>query len=217
MRLVPARIVPGPAGVSSARPLGRGRAACASGRRVPCEAVEAAQVARRLLADARHRASEIVAAAQREAAESLLAAEARGRAEGVAELAARAVRLAAREARAEERQVDRAVDLAKLLAERLLGEALALEPNRVLALAREALRETLPARQVAIFAHPQDAARLQQSVGSLTAADRVLTVKPDPNRRRGNLRFETELGVLDAALGPQLERLADKLREALSR
>ena len=33
----------------------------------------------------------------------------------------------------------------------------------------------------------------------------------------GDRRFETELGVLDAELGPQLERLAKKLREALSR
>jgi hypothetical protein len=39
----------------------------------------------------------------------------------------------------------------------------------------------------------------------------------EPARRRGNLRIQTEIGVLDGDIAPQLDRLARKLRESMSR
>jgi flagellar biosynthesis/type III secretory pathway protein FliH len=43
----------------------------------------------------------------------------------------------------------------------------------------------------------------------------VAQISPDPARPRGSLRFETEIGTLDADVAPQLDRLAERLREAL--
>lgn len=43
----------------------------------------------------------------------------------------------------------------------------------------------------------------------------AVRVQPDVARGRGSLRLDTEIGVLDAELAPQLERLSLKLRENL--
>jgi flagellar biosynthesis/type III secretory pathway protein FliH len=101
------------------------------------------------------------------------------------------------------------------LAERLLGEALGLVPERVTALARQALLEAKGARRIKIVAHSGDAVILQQSLGMLGVEPGIVSIESDPGRERGNLRMVTEIGTLDAELAPELARLAVKLREAL--
>jgi flagellar biosynthesis/type III secretory pathway protein FliH len=56
---------------------------------------------------------------------------------------------------------------------------------------------------------------LERSLPGIGVAMDTIKVKPDPNRSRGSLRIETDIGVLDGDLGPQLERLALRLRETL--
>ena len=107
------------------------------------------------------------------------------------------------------------VELARILAERLLGEALNLAPERIVTLAREALNQARGARRVTIVAHPDDVAVLEQSLGELGALAELTRVVSDPRRARHSLRLETDIGTLDADLAPQLERLARKLRETL--
>ena len=187
------------------------------GRVVPRSVVEAGQRARELLEEAERKAQELILAATRESASVRLRAEAEGRADGAAALAAKAVAWAAHEARADERQLDRIVQVAQLLAERLLGEALGLDPKRVLALARQALREARGARRITIVAHPQDAQALQTLLEEPVLRDAAVQVVADPRRERGSLRLDTELGSLDADLAPQLARLAQRLREGLGR
>jgi len=199
-----------PLGGSASSPLPRGR-------RVPRELVDAADRARRIVADAEDRARRLTDAAARAAGDMRLRAEAEGRAEGVAAVAAKAVALAQHEAAADERAIDRSVELARLLAERLLGESLKLDPSQVTALARQALREARGARRVRIIAHPDDARFLETERESLGVGLESVEIIADAERARGNLRLETEIGVLDAALGPQLDRLAKKLRESMSR
>lgn len=133
----------------------------------------------------------------------------------VAELAARSLRLAEREADLDERSVERLVALARLLAERLLGEALRLDPSHVVALAQNAVAEARGAREITIVAHPDDGAELELALreGRL---ERVARVVSSPERARGSLRLDTELGALDAELAPQLDRLAAALRASLS-
>lgn len=186
------------------------------GRLAPREVVEAAERAQEIVTRAERQAREIVEAAERTAAEVRLRAEAEGRAEAAAGLAARALALQAREAAADELALERSVELARLLAERLLGEALRVAPEQITALAREALREARGARRATIVACPDDARILETSLGSLGLDPNHVRVVSDPGRTRGNLRIETELGVLDAELAPQLERLSLKLREALA-
>ncbi|MBX3204681.1 MAG: hypothetical protein KF764_06400 [Labilithrix sp.] len=116
------------------------------------------------------------------------------------------------EARRTERDVDRVVVLAVLLAERLVGEALRVEPARIAELAASAIHEARGARRVRIDASPDDVAALDEALGALgQSAD----VQPDPTLRRGSLVVHTDLGRVDARVEPQLARLAAALREAL--
>jgi len=186
------------------------------GRVVPRALVDASAEARRLLAQARVEAQTLVAKAERRAADLKLLAEAEARAEASAKLAAHALSLATHEAKADERGLERTVSLARLLAERLLGASLAIAPEQVVSLAQQALSEARGARRLSIVAHPEDAKLLLQSLPSLGVAIETVRVVSDDARARGSLRIETDIGVLDADLAPQLDRLALRLRETLA-
>jgi flagellar biosynthesis/type III secretory pathway protein FliH len=185
------------------------------GRVVPKALVDASAESARLLAKAHKEAGQLLASAERKAADLRLRAEAEARAEAVAKLAAHALSLATYEAKADERALDRNVALARLLAERLLGASLSLSPEQVVALARQALAEARGARRLGIVAHPEDAKLLNESIASLGVAVETVRIVPDGTRARGSLRIETDIGVLDADLAPQLDRLALRLRESL--
>jgi flagellar biosynthesis/type III secretory pathway protein FliH len=214
MTLVRARLL------SAAALAGRDVRRLARGERharvVPRSAVEAEMRAREILAKAHQRAKETLVAAERDAAGVRLRAEAEGRADGAAALAARALALTAREAKSDELGLDRSVELARLLAERLLGEAIAVEPRHIASLARQILAQARGARRYTISGHPDDIRALSAFTAELGVSPDLIALESDTTRERGSLRIVTDIGVLDAALGPQLERLAIKLRQALS-
>lgn len=183
------------------------------GRRIPRVVVDAHGVAAGLVEDARKKANAIVE-------------EATGKATAIAEHVARETReaeiarvtaevLAARAGaeRSAEKELDRTVEVAVLLAERLVGEAIAVEPSRIAALARGALEETRGARRMRIEACADDVAALQEMLAAL--GDGVATIEVSPDLARGSLIVHTELGRVDARLAPQLGRLAAALREVL--
>ena len=186
------------------------------GQVVRREVLEAADRAQALIAAAEARAAQLIGEAERVAAELRLRAEAEARADASAKIAARALALRHHELHADERALDRSVELARLLAERLLGESLRVAPEQVTALARQALGEARGARRIIVVAHPEDAKLLAISLPVSGLDPAVTEVRADPARTRGNLRIETEIGVLDAELAPQLDRLSLKLRESLS-
>jgi flagellar biosynthesis/type III secretory pathway protein FliH len=169
-----------------------------------------------MLESAREEAEMLLAEARREAAEITLRAEAEGRADGAAALAAHAIALRSRELREAERRLDELVDLARALAERLLGAELALMPERIVQLAKQALAEARGARQITIEAHPNDVEILRTNVELFGVEADAVKLLANPSRAPGNLRMVTEVGVLEASLAPQLEHLALKLRETLS-
>ena len=185
------------------------------GRVAARSVVDASTEAAELLARGRAEARRIVAAAEREIADLKLRAEAEARAEASAKLAAQALALASHEARAEERALERTLELARVLAERVLGASLAAAPEQVVSLARQALSEARGARRLVIAAHPEDARLLSDSIASLGVAVEAVRILPDSSRSRGSLRIETDIGVLDAELAPQLDRLTARLRETL--
>jgi flagellar assembly protein FliH/type III secretion protein L len=186
------------------------------GRRIAAKVLEAERQAEAILESARESARLELAEARRQCVAVHLRAEEEARADAVAKVAAHALALEAREAKAEERQLDRVVELARLLAERLLGEALELDPTRVRALARQVLHSARAARSITISAHPRDVAALERLKEEPMLKDAAMRVEADPDRQRGSLRLVTELGILDADLAPQLTRLAQRLREMLS-
>lgn len=184
-------------------------------RVLPEQLVAAAEHARDIVARAQRQARQIIEQAERAAAQTKLQVEAQARADASASLAAGAIALRSRELASAERALHQQIELARVLAERLLGEALRIDESRIIALARQALSEARGARQIVIEAHPDDARLLEQALASLPLQAGALRVHADPVRPRGDLRIVTELGVLDASLGPQLDRLTLKLRESL--
>lgn len=178
--------VPGPFGSPSA----------AFGRRVAREVM-----------DAHAEAERIREAARREAAAEAREAE-------TARLAAAFLALRRADEQRAERDLDRAVELAKVLAERLVGEGLKLEPARIAELAANALAETRGARNVRIDAHPDDVAPLSEALAAVGHAAST-SVNADATLARGSLVVHTDLGTIDARLMPQLDRLAKALHEAM--
>ncbi len=185
------------------------------GRRAARVELEARERAEAVLGAAMKRASAILADSESRAAAIRKRAADEGRAEGVAETAALALAVRRREADADALSRDRVVELARLLAERLLGHVLTADPGAVTALAAQTLSEAGGARRVELHAHPDDAALLRKATASFDPRGRVHAVISDDSLARGDLRLNTELGMIDARLGPELARLAERLREAL--
>lgn len=215
--LVEGRILRESPGARVVRPAWQrdGQSAGRRGRVVGSAVLAAEQRAAQRVADAEARAQALLRRAESEASELRARVETEARAAAAAEVAERSLALALRESQGDARQLDRVVVLARLLAERLLGEALALEPGRVVALAREVVAEARGARRIQVVAHPEDARLLAEELHQLGLPVECLQVTGDARRQRGSLRLVTDVGELDAELGPQLARLAERLRESL--
>jgi len=162
------------------------------GRVAPKSLVEASAEAARVLGKARADAQALVQAAQRKAADLKLLAEAEARAEASAKLAAHALALASHEAKADERGLERTISLARLLAERLLGASLAIAPEQVVALARQALSEARGAHRLSVVAHPDDAALLAQALPSLGVAVETVRILPDAEAHLTKMKAGSE-------------------------
>jgi len=197
-------------------PASASRATLPSGRVAPTQIVDAAVRAEQIVADARQQASAMIEAARAEQDQLRQRAREAGRADALAELVVRHRALSAREREIDSDRLQPSLSLARLLAERILGEQLRLDPERVTSLARQALEEVRGTRSVTLFAHPEDARILGHAQPTwATDPERLVKVAPDPELRRGRLRFETELGVVDADLGAQLDRLIERLGRSL--
>ena len=184
-----------------------------TGRRIPRVVVDAHVVAAKLVADARALANTIVAEATGGATAIAEQVARETREKEIARIAAEVIAVRAGAERRAEKELDRTIELAVLLAERLVGEAIAVEPARIAALATDALKETRGARQMRIEASAEDVAALEEVLAAL--GEGVATIEVSPDLARGSLMVHTELGRVDARLAPQLSRLAEALREVL--
>jgi flagellar biosynthesis/type III secretory pathway protein FliH len=183
--------------------------------RPPTPTVTSLPMGRRIARDvmaAHDEAERIREAARQDAGRIADEARAQAREDEIARLAATFLALKKADEDRAERDLERTVEIAKILAERLVGEGLAIEPGRIAALAANALTETRGARSVRIDAHPDDVASLREA---LTAVGHSATVNADATLSRGSLVVHTDLGSIDAQLRPQLDRLAKALREAM--
>lgn len=176
---------------------------------------EAKAEARALLDRAREEAQQILSRAEAAANDLILQQHARARADALCLVVGEALELRKRQAELSKNVLDRSVDFATLLAERLLGEELALAPERIVALARQALTEAAGARHAIIVAHPRDASELRAGLANLGSLLDSVGIEDDAALTRGQIRVETELGVIEADLRGQLERLATQLRKLL--
>lgn len=167
------------------------------------------------IVDARLAAERILRQAQEEADRVRAQAAAEGRERGLAAVtellaSARAQASRARQSAAPELRV-----LAVRIAEKILGRELALSPDAVVDIAREALTAAGTARQITIRCHPDDLAALERGRPRLLErASRalVLQLRADPNLPRAGCVVETELATIDARLSTQLDAIERALR-----
>jgi flagellar biosynthesis/type III secretory pathway protein FliH len=147
-----------------------------------------------------------------------------------ARLAAAWLALRAREEIRAESDLGRSIALARVLAERLLGRAIELDPALIQSIAREVLTELRGARRVRIEAHPLDADELRahlagaglwaplwapEAAPEAGPESAAATIVSSTDLARGSLIVHTDVGTLDAQLHPRLERLASALRDAI--
>jgi type III secretion protein L len=185
-------------------------------RRVPAAVVDARDEANRIMGEASATAEAMMADAKASVEEHMRNAAREAREGEMARITAELVALRIGEEQRAERDLDRTIDIAVLLAERLVGDAIAHEPARVATLARGALEETRGARRMRIEACQDDVAALETMLAGLGEGSAGLaTVEAVGGLARGSLIVHTELGRIDARLAPQLTRLAEALREAL--
>jgi flagellar biosynthesis/type III secretory pathway protein FliH len=209
-----ARVVRGDA-AGEARPLLESGLTAAQRTRVAREEMEGRLTAERLLKDAAERAEALVARAREEASAVIERARQAAREEADLQLAARWLALRSAEGAGIERDSDRIVSLAVVLAERLLGAALELSPERVADLARGVLAEARGARRATIEAHPVDAAALRSHLPAAGLPLHAVELRENEALARGELLLHTDLGTIDAKLASRLDRLAEALRDAL--
>jgi flagellar assembly protein FliH/type III secretion protein L len=181
--------------------------------RLPAVVVDARAEAARIVAEARAKAAAIVAEATASAGAMAEEIARDARETALARLAAEVLVVRSGAERRAERELDHTIQIAVLLAERLVGEAIAVEPARLAALAEGALKETRGARQLRIETCPDDVAALSTFLAPL--GEGAVTIEANAEMSRGSLVVHTELGRVDARLTPQLSRLAEALREVL--
>jgi flagellar biosynthesis/type III secretory pathway protein FliH len=115
-----------------------------------------------------------------------------------------------------ERAENEIAQLAGVLAQRIIGEELSLDPEKQVTLACQVLRDVGGAERVTIYAAPDSVAVLQQGLCRLEATISArIEVVPDSNLTRGDLRIDTDIGSIDARLGTQLSYLVAAIVDSL--
>jgi flagellar biosynthesis/type III secretory pathway protein FliH len=198
-----------------AQPLLAPSVSAAQRARLAREEMEGRLAAERLIHDATERAAALVARAREESAAAVERARQEAREEADLRLAARWLALRKAEGEGIERDADRVVSAAVVLAERLLGAALELLPERVADLARGVLAEARGARRATIEAHPVDAQALRAHLPAAGLTLHSVELRENEALARGDLLLHTDLGTIDAKLASRLDRLAEALRDAL--
>jgi flagellar assembly protein FliH len=112
-----------------------------------------------------------------------------------------------------------AVDLAIRLAEQILAGAIAVAPERVVDVARNALRHLVERRHVTLVVNPADLELVSESVENLRSelgGIEHLSVQSDRRIGRGGAVARTEAGDIDAGLSTQLSRAREIAMAALA-
>ena len=188
--------------------------------RLTREELEAHQNADRILHLALTRSEAILASAKLEGERTASEAARTAAEREQTRLTAAWILMRDREEKKAARELDRTLSLAKILAERLLGKTIALDPETIVSMAREVLVEARTARRVRLESNPLDAEVLRKHLSALGIGGpegAVVEISESAELARGSLRVHTDLGTLDASLHPRLDRLVTALRDALER
>jgi len=184
-------------------------------RKLARSQLEAYEAAEQIRGRAQQQAEQMLREA-RESADALrTAAHEEGLAQGLAEATARCVLLSKLESERDERALDRSVQVSRVLAERLLGAALQVDPSLVTQLATQVLSEVRGANRATLFVSPTDHPILTQQLDEQVQSAANVQLRVDDRLAPGDFRLSTDVGTLDASLGSRLQILCQKLRESL--
>ena len=112
----------------------------------------------------------------------------------------------------------RAVELALVLADKVIGVALALPPELVVEIATGALRRAAERDHVVLLVNPDDLELVRDAAGDLSAAlggIRRFEIVPERRVVRGGCLVQTAEGEIDATVLTQLDRAREVLTAAL--
>jgi flagellar assembly protein FliH len=105
---------------------------------------------------------------------------------------------------------------AVLLARQVLRSELAVRPELVSDVAREAVNAVLmSARQIVVRVHPDDLPLVAQGAEDVLKA-RGARLEPDTSVQRGGCRVESDAGSIDATVQARWERAAQSMGQALA-
>jgi flagellar biosynthesis/type III secretory pathway protein FliH len=153
----------------------------------------------------------------RAAALAAVRAEAEGSLRALASAAESAVSLQSQVIESLERE---ATDLALSLCEQILAGVVAVEPERVLDVTRNALRHLAERRRVTVVVNPADLELVSDAAEALRTelgGIEHLAVQSDRRIGPGGAVARTEAGEIDAAIATQLARAREIVASALGR
>ncbi|MFW5968084.1 MAG: type III secretion system stator protein SctL [Persicimonas sp.] len=178
-------------------------------RVVSARVVDSIEEANLQLERASREAERMLEEARREAERLREEARTEGHEEGLAEV----VELMA-QARKEysaliEGAEDDMLQLAARLAERIVGEALELDPSRIQRIVADVLRHARGKQQITVHVAPADREALDSATGELAqVVDGVAVhLESDPELGRGSCVIQTETGRIDGRIETQLDTL----------
>jgi flagellar biosynthesis/type III secretory pathway protein FliH len=112
-----------------------------------------------------------------------------------------------------------AVDLALFLAEKVLGGALAVQPERVVEAVRGALRGIVERERVTVLVHPEDLDAVREAMDGLRVTlggIEYCEVQAERRVTRGGAVVRTPDGDVDARVETKLQRAREVVEAALS-
>jgi flagellar assembly protein FliH len=115
---------------------------------------------------------------------------------------------------------DDAVEMALRLAEQILAGVLSVQPERVIDVARNALRHLIDRRRVTLVVNPADLELVSECIEQLQSelgGIEHLGVQADRRVARGGVIARTDTGDIDAGIDTQLDRAREIIAAAFER
>ena len=178
------------------------------------EVLHAEELAQEILGTAHEKAKQVLSEAVQTASELATNAELEGFEQGRASAVKAALAFASLEAQADQRAADRSLQIARILAERLIGKALELDPATVVSLAEQALAEVRGAHRIVLMCNPGDAAALAELQGNGSVSGSSVDLQPTADQQRGHVSITTNVGNVDASIGSRLDVLIEVLKDS---
>lgn len=182
------------------------------------EVVGATHEARRIITEAEAEAQQLIEEARSQVQTIRDHAYQEGREEAVAEYTKRMVE-ALRAFDGYRAEIEpQYVGLVRVCVEKILGQELKLNPDAVVGIVRNTLRDATQQREINVRVHPADVEILrknQRRLLDMLARAGSIEIREDQAVRRGGCIVVTEQGTMDASLDRQLAAIEEALKDEL--